>query len=122
LYVAYSVPVPALGPYDADAEMAITMDELDAQLSGFGEARVLRKRLVSGDWPAQRAAAGREAPMETPVRNLFNVGDGVRQYGDGGTQACAVTGDLVADQVLAQAAGFRAAIRPPSTTSSVPLT
>jgi phytoene desaturase len=101
LYVAYAVPVPALGRYDAEAEIAHTLRELGEQLTGFDRARVLRVRLVEGDWPAQRAAAGREMPMQTPIPNVINVGDGVRMYGDGGTQACAVTGGLAADRLLA---------------------
>jgi phytoene dehydrogenase-like protein len=100
LYVAYSVPVPALGPYDAEAEIAHTLRELSEQLPGFHRARALRTRLVEGDWPAQRAVCGREMPMQTPVPNVINVGDGVRMYGDGGTQACAVTGELAAQHVL----------------------
>jgi phytoene dehydrogenase-like protein len=100
LYVAYGVPVPALGPFDAETEVAHTLAELRAECSGFDQARVLRTRVLTGDWPAQRAIAGREAPMETPLENVFNVGDGVRHYGDGGMQACAVTGRLVADRLL----------------------
>lgn len=101
LYVAYSVPVPALGPFDEDEEVAHTLQELRAECSGFDQARVLRTRVLHGDWPAQRAVAGREAPIETPLANVFNVGDGARQYGDGGMQACAVTGALVGDRLLA---------------------
>jgi phytoene dehydrogenase-like protein len=101
LYVAFSVPIPALSEFDEEAEVARTLEELRAQLSGFDQARVLRIRVLGGDWPAQRAVAGREAPIETPITNLFNVGDGARQYGDGGMQACAVTGAVVADRLLA---------------------
>jgi phytoene desaturase len=39
--------------------------------------------------------------MQTPIANVINVGDGVRLYGDGGTQACALTGRIAADRVLA---------------------
>ena len=128
LYVAYAVPVPALGPFDEEAELARTLAELDAECSGFAQARVLRTRVLSGDWPAQRATAGHEAPMETPLHNVLNVGDGARQYGDGGMQACAVTGALAAELLLARGAlraqrpGVTPAIRPPSTTTSAPLT
>jgi phytoene desaturase len=103
LYVAYSVPVPALGAFDGQAEIDVTLAELAAQLPGWSEARVLRVRLVSGDWPAQRSVAGREAPIETPIENLYNVGDGVRQYADAGTQSCAVTADLVSRRLANEA-------------------
>ena len=100
LYVAYAVPVPALGAYDEEAEIAATLRELEQEMPRLPQARVLRVRIVKDDWPAQRTAAGREAPMQTPIANVINVGDGVRLYGDGGTQACAVTGRIAADRLL----------------------
>jgi phytoene dehydrogenase-like protein len=102
LYVAYAAPVPALGPYDEQAELQATMRELHEQLAGFDRARVLRTRVISGDWPAMRTVAGRELPQATPIPNLHNVGDGVRDYGDGGMQSCAVTAIAVTDRVLAE--------------------
>ena len=39
-------------------------------------------------------------PRNTPLDNLWNVGDGVKEYGDGGTQACAVTAKLVVEEIL----------------------
>jgi len=102
LYVVYAVPVPALGPYDEEAEVAATMAELREQLTDFDSARVLRTRVFRDDWPAQRTVAGRELPMQTPLANVVNVGDGVRDYGDGGMQACAVTGSRAADLLLAR--------------------
>jgi hypothetical protein len=37
-------------------------------------------------------------PRDTPLDNLWNVGDGVRDYGSGGTQSCAETArDVVAE-------------------------
>jgi phytoene dehydrogenase-like protein len=103
LYIAYAVPVPAMSPFDEQAEVEHTLRELREECSGFDQARVLRTRVLGGEWPAQRAVAGREAPIETPFENVFNVGDGVRQYGDGGMQACAVTGSIVADRLLEMA-------------------
>jgi hypothetical protein len=64
------------------------------------ETRIIAIRVMRGDWPAQRALSGHEMPRETPLDNLWNVGDGVREYGDGGTQACAVTAKLVAEEIL----------------------
>jgi hypothetical protein len=93
--------VPALSAYDEQAEIATTLRELEQEMPPMAGARVLRVRMVKDDWPAQRAASGREAPMQTPIANVINVGDGVRLYGDGGTQACALTGRIAADRVLA---------------------
>jgi phytoene dehydrogenase-like protein len=100
LTVVYAVPVPAIGPFDADAELAASLEELQGLLPGMKDARVLDAVVMSGDWPAQRAASGYELPRHTPLDNLVHVGDGVREYGDGGTQACAVTAKLVAQELL----------------------
>jgi phytoene dehydrogenase-like protein len=102
LTVVYAVPRPAVGDFDEDAELAATLDELHATLPGMKdpETSVIDVRVMRGDWPAQRALSGYEMPRETPLDNLFNVGDGVREYGDGGTQSCAVTAKLVVDELL----------------------
>lgn len=102
LTVVYAVPRPAIGEFDADRELELSLEELHAELPGMAhpETRVLDARVMHGDWPAQRAASGYELPRTTPIDNLHHVGDGVRDYGDGGTQACAVTAKHVADELL----------------------
>jgi hypothetical protein len=50
---------------------------------------------------AQRSIAGYDLPRETTLPNLFNVGDGVREFANGGVQACAETAKLVVEQILA---------------------
>jgi hypothetical protein len=55
---------------------------------------------MRGDWPAQRSIAGLDLPRETSLENLWNVGDGVREYANGGIQACAETGKLVVERIL----------------------
>jgi phytoene desaturase len=54
------------------------------------------------DWPAQRSCAGYDLPRETGIAGLWCVGDAVKQYGNGGTQACAETAKIVTDAILAQ--------------------
>jgi phytoene desaturase len=51
------------------------------------------------DWPPQRAMAGFGLAPATPIPNLWNVGDGVKEYANGGTTACAETAQLVVDQI-----------------------
>jgi hypothetical protein len=55
---------------------------------------------MRGDWPAQRSIAGFDLPRETPLDNLWNVGDAVREYANGGVQACAESAKLAVEQVL----------------------
>ena len=103
LYVAYGVPVPAAGDFDADAEVEATLQDLRDEFEGFDRrARVLSVRVMTGDTPAQRSIAGLDLPRETPLANLWNVGDGVREYANGGVQACAEGAKLVVDPILAR--------------------
>jgi phytoene desaturase len=101
LYVAYGVPKPAVGEFDEDAEVNATLDDLRDEFPGFDQrTEIVSVRVMRGDWPAQRSIAGLDLPRETPLVNLWNVGDGVRTYANGGVQACAEAAKLVVDEVL----------------------
>ncbi|MGE4425424.1 MAG: phytoene desaturase family protein [Solirubrobacteraceae bacterium] len=102
LTVAYAVPIPAVGDFDEAAEVEASLQELRDTFPVMNdpETKVLDVRVMRGDWPAQRAVSGYELPRETPLGNLFNVGDGVRDYGSGGTQSCAETAKSVVDELL----------------------
>jgi len=102
LYVAYAVPVPALGDFDSDAEVALALEDLREQFPNFGQAKILSIRVMRDDWPAQRSCAGYDLPRETGIEGLWCVGDAVKQYGNGGTQACAETAKLVSDTILSR--------------------
>lgn len=100
LYVAYAVPIPALGDFDAETETEHALADLRDQFPGFESARLLSVRVMRDDWPPQRSCAGYDLPRETGVEGLWCVGDAVKEYGNGGTQACAETAKLVCDQIL----------------------
>jgi phytoene dehydrogenase-like protein len=101
LYVAYGVPKPAVGRFDEQAEVHATLDDLRDEFERFDErTEILSIEVMRDEWPAQRSIAGLDLPRETPIANLFNVGDGVRTYGNGGVQACAETAKLVAEQIV----------------------
>lgn len=99
LYVGTAVPRPAVGDFDAAAQTGLLMADLRDQIAGFDRARILSTVVTRDDWPPQRAVAGFDLPNVTPIGNLWNVGDGVKEYGNGGTTACAETAKLVADQI-----------------------
>lgn len=108
LYVAYAVPKPALGDFDSEAETALGLEDLRDQFPGFDQkTKMLSIRVMRDEWPAQRACAGYDLPRETGVRGLWQVGDAVKDYGNGGTQACAETAKLVVDAIVAQRAAAR---------------
>jgi hypothetical protein len=60
---------------------------------------VLSVAVMRDEWPPQRAVAGFDLPSETPMPNLWNVGDAVKEYGNGGTTACAETATLVVQRI-----------------------
>jgi phytoene dehydrogenase-like protein len=110
LSVAYGVPIPAVGDFDEHAEIEATLQDLRDQFDDFDQrARILSIRVMRGEWPAQRSVAGLDLPRDTALENLWNVGDGVREYANGGIQACAESGKLVVDRVL-ELHGERAAV------------
>lgn len=100
-YVAYAVPQPAIGDFDETAEIEESLADLRDLFPGFKDATMLSVRVMKGDWPAQRSCAGFDMPQDTPLSNLWHVGDAVKDYGDGGTQACAQTGREAARKALA---------------------
>ncbi|MDQ2813932.1 MAG: NAD(P)/FAD-dependent oxidoreductase [Actinomycetota bacterium] len=102
LYVGTAVPRPAIGDFDTAAETGLLLADLRDEVPGFGQARILSTVVTKDDWPPQRAVAGFDLPHDTPIANLWNVGDGVKEYANGGTTACAETASLVADQVAAR--------------------
>jgi hypothetical protein len=76
--------------------------DLREQFPGFDQARVLAVDVTAHEWPAQRAITGYDLPNTTPVANLWNVGDGVKPWGDAGTAACAETARIVVTEIAAR--------------------
>lgn len=100
LYVAYVVPRPALGDFDEAAEIELGMQDLRNEFPDFKDARMVSIRVMRDGWPAQRSCAGFDMPQETPLPNLWHVGDAVKDYGGGGTQACADNAKLAAAAIV----------------------
>nr|WSZ19742.1 NAD(P)/FAD-dependent oxidoreductase [Streptomyces canus] len=99
LYVGTAVPQPAVGDFDEAVETELLMADLRDQIPGFDRARILSTVVTRDGWPPQRAVAGFDLPNTTPVPNLWNVGDAVKEYANGGTTACAETAKLVVEQI-----------------------
>ena len=85
----------------SEAEIALSLSDLQEQFGNFDQAKILSIRVMRDDWPAQRSCAGYDLPRETGIEGLWCVGDAVKQYGNGGTQACAETAKIVTDAILA---------------------
>jgi phytoene desaturase len=102
LYVGTSVPKPSIGDFDEGAETELLLQDLRDTIAGFDDrARILSIAVTRDDWPPQRAVAGFDLPHDTPFAGLWNVGDAVKEYANGGTTACAETAQLVADKIVA---------------------
>ena len=99
-YVAYAVPRPAIGDFDDAAEVEASLQDLRDEFPGFADAKMLSVRVMRGAWPAQRSCGGFDMPQDTPLANVWHVGDAVKDYGDGGTQACADTARIVSQRTL----------------------
>lgn len=99
LYVGTGVPKPSIGDFDEQAETELVLADLHEAIPGFGSARILSIAVTRDDWPPQRAVAGFDLPHDTPIGGLWNVGDAVKEYANGGTTACAETAKLVVEKI-----------------------
>jgi phytoene desaturase len=99
LYVGASVPKPSVGEFDESSEVELLKADLREHVPGFNDARILSTAVMRDGWPPQRAVAGYDMPHTTPIENLWNVGDGVKEYANGGTTACAETAKLVVEEI-----------------------
>ena len=96
------MPEPAIGDFDEAEQTALLLEDLREQVPGFDQrARILSTTITRDGWPPQRAVAGFDLPHTTPVVGLWNVGDAVKEYANGGTTACAETAQIVVDEIAA---------------------
>ncbi|MFL6106604.1 MAG: FAD-dependent oxidoreductase, partial [Marmoricola sp.] len=103
LYVGTAVPSPAIGDFDEAAETEVLLADLREQIPGFdADARILSVVTTRDGWPPQRAVAGYDLPHDTPVTGLWNVGDAVKEYANGGTTACAETAEIIVGKIKGQ--------------------
>jgi phytoene dehydrogenase-like protein len=107
LYCGASVPRPSQGEFDVAQETELLFEDLREHFPGFSRDMVIAVDVTAHEWPAQRAITGYDLPQVTPIDNLWNVGDGVKQWGDAGTAACAETARIVAGELLSRYPGRR---------------
>jgi hypothetical protein len=102
LYVGTAVPKPSLDDFDEPAETELLLQDLRENIDDFDHrARILNIAVTRDDWPPQRAVSGYDLTHHTPFAGLWNVGDGVKEYANGGTTACAETAELVVAKIVA---------------------
>lgn len=90
-------PPSYLETVNLDEEFEQTTLDLKDQFPEFSESgRILKFKVVFQDLPRPGRV---RVPVKTPVKNLFNVGDGVQELGSGGTSAAAESAKEVAQWV-----------------------
>lgn len=104
LYIAACTPRPTtFGEFDLDREVDLLKRDVKSLFPGFEQhARILDVDVTAHDWPAQRAVTGFDFPNQTPIANLWDVGDGTKPWGDAGTASCAETAKIVVEDILAR--------------------
>jgi phytoene dehydrogenase-like protein len=100
LYSVASTPRPARGSFNLEEELQLLIADTRDYFPGFTDSMILATDVTAHEWPAQRAITGYDLPIETPIENLWNVGDGVKEWGDAGTAACTRTADRAVRQII----------------------
>jgi phytoene desaturase len=102
LTVVWGTPASCLEKVDAEAEKKINLEDIKRVFPDFEKhGRILRQdvRDIDDEFPALRSWMGYDLPPETPLANLYHVGDAVKPFGWEGLAACAQGGKLVAEMV-----------------------
>lgn len=99
LYCVTSTPHPASSGFDVDAEVELLKQEGIAEFPQLADARILSVEVCAGDWPGQRAIPGRDWPNETPIPNVWNVGDGARPPMGAGQSGCVESARLAVSKL-----------------------
>ena len=102
LTILWGTPASCLHPINIEQETKANLDDIRDVFPEFdrcGKILKLRARDLNDDMPASRSLIGYDLPPETPVKHLYNVGDGAKPMGWQGLAACAKGAMLVADEV-----------------------
>ena len=95
-------PLSSLLPADEEYERQQCMLDIKEIFPEFEKhGRILKMQLhnINDDFPEARTWNGYELPVETPVPNLFNVGDAVKSQGLVGTSGAVESGVRAAELV-----------------------
>ncbi|MBT8338737.1 MAG: NAD(P)/FAD-dependent oxidoreductase [Desulfatitalea sp.] len=95
-----AMPKPVTGPIDEEKEMKEAVEELKAFVPGVAEkGRILSIDIYQGEWPIFHSVPTTEFPQKTSIKDLYNVGDGVRISEFTGTTLAAETARVVAEDI-----------------------
>ncbi len=104
-------------------EIDLCFKDIKAFFPGFRKSEsVLLTGLYRDFWPGMHSWPGKDMPIKTPIINLYNVGDGVKQSGYSGLPAVVKSGMLVAGEIRQRMAVFNGAASMPDLKKSSSLT
>jgi phytoene dehydrogenase-like protein len=95
-------PASCTKPIDRELELKRNEEDLQKAFPLYKEhGRVLKWVIkdIDDDLPCMRTPPGYDMPVETPIPNLYNVGDAVKEPGWTGSPACAKNAWKVVDMV-----------------------
>ncbi len=97
----FAVPESTLD-YDPQTEHDIFMQDLEEVFPDFNTygGQLLLRRNFCGEWPVTRSWQGYDISRKTPVKNLYNVGDGVKPEGWIVGSGAAMSGRIVAGEIM----------------------
>lgn len=102
LHTAYGAPEDA-ADYDLDETLKTTLSELEENFPGLtADANFLVKAKHRGAAPGMHRWAGYGMPANTPIRGLYNVGDGCAPPGTIGTESAAASAREAAAMIARQ--------------------
>ncbi len=92
LMVCWGTPASSLHHVDKEEEARLVLEDIREVFPDFdkhGRILWMDVRDIDHEFPAYRSWMGYDMPQETPIPNLFHVGDAVKPFGWEGTVACA---------------------------------
>ncbi len=103
LYIAGAAPISNTNEtVDMNEEVRLALEDLKDILPGFEEhAEIISISKFQGKWPGFRTLPGHPVSIKTPVRDLYNVGDGAAPRGFAGSMGAAHSARLAADEIIA---------------------
>jgi phytoene dehydrogenase-like protein len=102
LMFCFGSPQTSEAHLDPKIEQAQILADLKDNFPKFKDhGRVLKmiSKDISDPMPEVRARVGLGMPVETPVKNLFNIGDGCPAFGMGGSNAAVENARRVAEKI-----------------------
>lgn len=101
LHTAYGAPSDAANP-DMDGDYENALRELEENFPGVSEeATFLVRAKHRAPAPGMHRWAGYGMPVNTPIRGLYNVGDGCAPPGTIGTESAAASAKVAVEMILA---------------------